>query len=149
MNEVSQKFSIQSYIEKNREKLDESLVSLRIMKEVDRFLDYQKLSNKDLAVKLGYSESYISQLMSGVKNVNVSFINRFEKCFSTRLDFHVYLKNEKQLLNKIEQKIQFNLIIDFPIQVISDAESKFSTTQSGSGMFKVKEDMDKMLAYGN
>lgn len=149
MNEVTQRFSIQSYIEENREKLDESLVSLRIMKEVDRFLDYQKLSNKDLAGQLGYSESYISQLMTGVKNVNVSFINKFEKCFNTRLDFHVFLKKEKLFLNKIEQKTQFSLTINFQAQVISNKETRFSVIQRGFEMFEMKDVTGKMLAYGS
>lgn len=106
MKEGTQKFAIQSYIDQNREKIDESLVSLRIMKEIDRFLDYSKLSNKDFASKLGYSESYISQLMSGVKNVNIAFLNKFERQFSIHFDFRIYLKGEEINLDKLEERAQ-------------------------------------------
>lgn len=70
------------------------------MKQIDKFLDYEKLTNKDLAVQLGYSEAYISQLMTGVKNVNISFLNKFEKRFATKFDFKVYLKDEDAFLHQ-------------------------------------------------
>lgn len=83
------KFPIQSYIDKNREKIDESLVSLRLMKEIDIFLDNKKISNKSLAIDLDYSESFISQLMSGVKKINTSFINKFEKNYRVKFNFSI------------------------------------------------------------
>ncbi|MDI9365070.1 MAG: helix-turn-helix transcriptional regulator [Flavobacterium sp.] len=104
MSEIVNKFSIQSYANNNRTKLDESLVSLRFMKEIDRFLDYKKISNKELALKLNYSESYISQLMSGIKKINTSFINKFENAFSTKFDVKIYLKNETEYLHKLDEK---------------------------------------------
>lgn len=139
MNEVAQKFSIQSYIDKNREKIDESLVSLRVMRQIDKFLDYEKLTNKDLAVQLGYSESYISQLMTGVKNVNVSFINKFEKIFEAKLDFKIYLKNEENYLHKLDEKIQFNVIINLNMLLVNEKRSKFSFTQNSKSMFNVTD----------
>lgn len=139
MNEVTKRFSIQSYIDNNREKIDESLVSLRVMKEVDRFLDYQKLSNKDLAIKLGYSEPYISQLMSGVKNMNVSFVNKFEKCFDAKFDFKIYLKNEEVYLHKLDERIQFNLDVNINMFFVNNEQSKFSFTQKSKSMFNVTD----------
>ncbi len=87
--------SYQLYIDKNREKLDEALVSLRLMKEVDSFLDENSISNKELAYSLGCSESFISQLMSGSKKINTSFINKFEKIFSVKIIFSID-KQEKE-----------------------------------------------------
>ena len=84
---VKNNIYIQSFIDKNRERIDESLVSLRLMKEIDLYLDCRNLSNKDLANDLGYSESFISQLMSGVKKVNPSFINKFEKKYNVKFNF--------------------------------------------------------------
>ena len=139
MNEVTKRFSIQSYIDNNREKIDESLVSLRVMKEVDRFLDYEKLSNKDLAIKLGYSEPYVSQLMSGVKNMNVSFINKFEKCFDAKFDFKIYLKNEEVYLHKLDERVQFNLDININMFFVNKEQSKFSFTQKSKSMFDVTD----------
>lgn len=139
MNEVNQRFSIESYVDKNREKIDESLISLRLMKEVDRFLDYEKLSNKDLATKMGYSESYISQLMSGVKNVNVSFINKFEKCFESKFDFKIYLKKEKVFLQKLDERTHFNIKVHFNMFLVKEEHSVLSFTQKSKSMFNVTD----------
>ena len=82
-------FVLDSYIKKNREKLDESLVSLRLMKEVDDFLEMNGLNQKELAESIGYTESYVSQLMTGVKKANTSFINKFEKVFKVKIRFSI------------------------------------------------------------
>jgi transcriptional regulator with XRE-family HTH domain len=139
MNEVTQRFSIESYIDKNREKIDESLISLRVMKEVDRFLDYERLTNRDLALKMGYSESYISQLMSGVKNMNVSFINKFEKCFEAKFDFKIYLKKENVFLHKLDGRTQFNIDINLNMFLITEENSILSYTQNSKSMFEVTD----------
>lgn len=139
MKEVTQRFSIESYIDKNREKIDESLISLRLMKEVDQFLDYEKLSNKDLALKLGYSESYISQLMSGVKNVNVSFINKFEKCFESKIDFKIYLNKEKVFLHKLNERTDFEMNEQFNMLCIEEESSLLSSIQNSTSMFNVTD----------
>ena len=77
--------SLNSYIEDNRMKIDEALVSLRLMKEIDNFLDINEVSQRDFANSIGYSEAYISQLMSGTKKFNASFINKFEKLYDIKL----------------------------------------------------------------
>jgi transcriptional regulator with XRE-family HTH domain len=92
-------FPIQSYIENNREKLDESLVSLRLMKEIDMFLDAKDISNKLLAQDLGYSESFISQLMSGVKKINTSFINKFENNYNVKFRFSIEEEKEENFIS--------------------------------------------------
>lgn len=86
---------IQSYIDMNREKIDESLVSLRLMKEIDIYLDTHNISNKLLANDLGYSESFISQLMSGVKKINTSFINKFEKKYNVYFNFSIIVEKKE------------------------------------------------------
>jgi len=88
-NLIQANSSIQSYIDINRDKIDESLVSLRFMKEIDTFLDTKNISNKSLAMDLGCSESFISQLMSGVKKINTSFINKFEKNYNVKIKFSI------------------------------------------------------------
>lgn len=139
MSEITNKFSIQSYIDENREKIDESLVSLRLMKELDRFLDYENLSNKDLANKLGYSESYVSQLMSGVKNINVSFINKFEKKFSKKIHFKIILNEEENFLHKLDERVHFNLKISLNMFILNDEHSNFSTKLNSRSMFNVTD----------
>ena len=139
MNEVAKTFSIQSYIEKNREKLDESLVSLRIMKEVDKFLDYENLSNKELAQQMGYSESYISQLMSGMKSINTSFINKFEKRFRTKFDFKIYLKDDEEILHRLNERTHFHININLNMLSLNHEGSHFSLNQNSNSMFDVTD----------
>lgn len=86
--------SLNSYIENNRSKIDEALVSLRLMKEIDDFLEINNIKQRDFADKIGCSEAYISQLMSGTKKFNTSFINKFEKIYNLKIDFKIKHKNE-------------------------------------------------------
>ncbi len=141
-----QSFSIQSYVEKNREKIDESLVSLRIMKEIDNFLDYKKLSNKDLANSLGFSESYISQLMSGVKSVNVSFLNKFERAFSVKYGFNIYLEDEESNLHRLQEKNNFSLnITTVKVILLNKSQSHFSFTNNRkSAICMINEEVESL-----
>jgi transcriptional regulator with XRE-family HTH domain len=124
MNELlNNDFSIQSYIDDNREKIDESLVSLRLMKEIDNFLDDCKINQREFANEIGCSEAYISQLMSGTKRINTSFINKFEKKFDVEISFEIKSKKSKNFFSEISGssiKISVNIFT-----VIS--------TESGSG----------------
>lgn len=101
-------YSIQSYVNKNRNNIDEALVSLRVMKQIDDFLHYKCENNRELAKRLGYTESYVSQLMTGVKKVNCSFINKFEKEYKVEFDFKIKLFEEEK--DKVFNKIQDSII---------------------------------------
>lgn len=85
--------SLNSYVDNNREKIDAALVSLRIIKQIDNFLDYNELNQKDLANKLEVSEAFVSQLMSGSKKINVQILNKFEKQFNVEFEFKLRSKN--------------------------------------------------------
>jgi len=85
--------SLNSYVDNNREKIDAALVSLRIVKQIDNFLDYNELNQKDLANKLEVSEAFVSQLMSGSKKINVQILNKFEKKFNVEFEFKLRSKN--------------------------------------------------------
>lgn len=85
--------SLHSYVDSNREKIDAALVSLRIIKQIDNFLDYNELNQKDLANKLKVSEAFVSQLMSGSKKINVQILNKFEKQFNVEFEFKLRSKN--------------------------------------------------------
>jgi transcriptional regulator with XRE-family HTH domain len=104
---------LSSYVEDNRTKIDESLVSLRLMKEIDDFLEINQINHRDFADNVGYSESYISQLMSGVKKFNSSFINRFEKKFNLKIEFKIQPKKNTNYFTKVPDvyiKFDFNVI---------------------------------------
>lgn len=131
MKKLENKFSIQSYIEDNRNSIDESLISLRFMKQIDRFLEDKNITQRDFAYKIGCSESYISQLMSGIKKVNTSFINKFEKKCGVRVDFKLYIKEDNRFLIEEDSDITFsiNVRINISTDLIDLSESKYNWTQ--------------------
>ncbi|QIE58634.1 helix-turn-helix transcriptional regulator [Rasiella rasia] len=116
-----------SYIKENKSKIDESLVSLRLMKEVDDFLDINCISQRSFADDIGYSEAYISQLMSGVKKFNTSFINRLEKKYNLRIEFKLNPKNECKFISKLS-----NTTIEFRITNFNliQSEKNFSSNNN-------------------
>ena len=93
--------SLNSYVDNNREKIDAALVSLRIIKQIDNFLDYNELNQKDLANKLEVSEAFVSQLMSGSKKINVQILNKFEKQFNVEFEFKLRSKNSMYSLVEV------------------------------------------------
>ncbi|ELR68435.1 hypothetical protein C900_00403 [Fulvivirga imtechensis AK7] len=93
----NQDFSINKYVVENRNELDESLVSLRLMKVVDDFLINNGITHREFAKNLKCSESYISQIMSGSKKFNVAFINKFEKQYNIEIGFVLQDENAKRL----------------------------------------------------
>ena len=104
--------SLNSYIEDNRNKIDEALVSLRLMKEVDDFLEINNISQRDFADNVGYSEAFISQLMSGTKKFNTSFINRFEKNYNIKIDFKITADEKSNFISKISNShVEINVNI--------------------------------------
>lgn len=86
--------NILDFLSDNRTEIDESLVSLRYMRKIEEFLQTNKSTKRDLALKLEYSESYISQLMTGTKKINVSFINKFENRYNVHFDVVIKHKEE-------------------------------------------------------
>lgn len=141
-NQLSPNFSIQSYIDKNREKLDESLVSLRLMREIDDFLDYKNLSNKDLASQLNFTESYISQLMSGIKKINVAFINKFEKTYNVKFDFKLHLNEEKRFLKYTNESKFIEIHININNHNIYNSMSSLTSRKFNNKSFFEYEDAE-------
>ncbi|MFM9400794.1 helix-turn-helix domain-containing protein [Myroides odoratimimus] len=87
---------------KRDEKINESLLSLRIMKQIDDYLEQHDKTNRCFAEELRCSESYISQLMSGNKNVNVSFLNKIERLYNVY--FEIKLINNSVVQPVMEKK---------------------------------------------
>lgn len=108
MSEVLKKeenISLNSYFEKNREKIDEAIVSLRLMKEVDDFMENNHVKQREFADKLGYSEAYVSQLMTGSKKFNTSFINKLEKAYDLVVKFKIEEINKNFEVSKISNSL--------------------------------------------
>lgn len=78
---------IQGYLNSEDTSIDESLVSLKFMKEIYNFMELNDINQKEIAHNIGYTESYISQLLSGVKKINISFMNKLENEYN--VDFQI------------------------------------------------------------
>ena len=135
--------SMQSYIDSNRNKLDESLVSLRLMKEVDDFLDINNVNQSDFACALGYSEAYVSQLMSGTKKFNTSFINKIEKAYEIEINFKIKSREESNFFSKFSNstiEISVNIFNSFPTDNIYKLENSYHDYfQLNSDFLKLEE----------
>jgi transcriptional regulator with XRE-family HTH domain len=115
---IEQSNSLSSYRENNRTKIDEALVSLRLMKEVDDFLDINEISQRDFASNIGCSEAFISQLMSGTKKFNASFLNKFEKFYDIKVDFKIKSKISSDFISKMS-----NAHIEININILDSTRS--------------------------
>ncbi|RZK20227.1 MAG: XRE family transcriptional regulator, partial [Flavobacterium sp.] len=54
------------------------LISYKILSEVEKVCEEKKIKKKDLAVMIGTSKSYITQLFRGVKQINTLTMAKFE-----------------------------------------------------------------------
>uniref|UniRef100_UPI00404929A4 hypothetical protein n=1 Tax=Gelidibacter sp. TaxID=2018083 RepID=UPI00404929A4 len=119
--------SLNSYIENNRMKIDEALISLRLMKEIDDFLEDNNIKQRDFAGSIGCSEAYISQLMTGTKKFNTSFINKFEKIYNLKIDFKIRGKRDCPYISKMSNshiEININIVGFVQSENIFSFESK-------------------------
>ena len=73
----------------NRTKIDEALVSLRLMKQIEVFLETNKISLVEFAEDLEVSIKYINKLMDGSKHIDIVFINKFEKKYLLEIKFTI------------------------------------------------------------
>ncbi len=134
-------YSLNSYIENNRTKIDEALVSLRLMKEVDDFLEINNISQRDFASKIGYSEAFISQLMSGSKKINTSFINRLEKRYDLKINFKITCKDNSNFISKISNS---SIQININIFGLIESENIFSLESNNSDFSELNSNLFKL-----
>src|SRR5664279_5655478 len=57
------------------------MIMFRILSEVEKLAESRKMTHKDLAMEIGTSASYITQLYRGNKLLNLSTIAKFEIAF--------------------------------------------------------------------
>jgi len=137
IEKISNNF-LESYIDNNRIKIDESLVSLRLMKEVDDFLDLNSISQREFSENIGCSEAYISQLMSGVKKFNASFINKFEKQYRLKIDFKIKPSKECDFISKISDSyIEIDIKLSVNIKVSNKPENMFTLINNQNGLYEL------------
>lgn len=137
--------SLNSFVDNNREKIDVALVSLRIIKQMDDFLDANDINQKELATKLKVSEAYISQLMSGSKKINVQMINNFEKNFDVEFEFK--LKNKNSMFSFFEVVNKSIEIKSFRPEFTS--VRTFSLNSNSNSVYHLDTDFNSVLIHNN
>lgn len=55
------------------------MISYRILSEIEKLCEERKIKKKDLAIMIGSSKSYITQLFRGIKQVNTSTMAKLEE----------------------------------------------------------------------
>jgi plasmid maintenance system antidote protein VapI len=134
---------MQSYIDSNRSKLDESLVSLRLMKEIDDFLEINNVNQRDFASCLGYSEAYISQLMSGTKKFNTSFINKLEKKYDLEVQFKINCRKESNYFSKLSNS-SVEISINIFTSILSSTDNFYSIENNYQDSLQMITDVIKL-----
>lgn len=137
MDHLIQVNNFDSCLNLDRTKIDESLVSLRFLKQIDDFLEQKDLSNRDLANKLGYSESYISQLMTGSKKINISFISKFEKYYHCKFDVKLKKENKHNYVKFHSNREIFE--INIKIDINFSGEPIFNKTFFNTNLIEISD----------
>ena len=73
---------------------DAQMISYRILSEVEKLCDDNKIKKKDLAEKVGTSKSYITQLFNGTKSVNTYIMAKFENALDITFEIRTKLNKE-------------------------------------------------------
>lgn len=80
-----------------REKLihKSHMVSLRILSEIEEICIKRNITHKQLAKEIEISESYLSQLFCGDKQINTMFIAKIEEAFDLTLSSKLIPNNQR------------------------------------------------------
>jgi transcriptional regulator with XRE-family HTH domain len=81
----------------DEEKLDFEIdvINLKLISEIKKLMDKHDINKTELAEKLGTSKSYITQLFSGDKILNLKFLAKLQRIFNVQFkgyfdDIHQY-----------------------------------------------------------
>lgn len=103
--------------EKEKNEYNAQMISYRILSEVERVCEERKLKKKDLALKIGTSKSYITQLFRGNKSINTQVMAKFEDVLDITFEIKAFLNESK--VETIDEELYLEV---FPNQRIPDNE---------------------------
>lgn len=72
------------------------MLSYRFLSEIEKITDARNLSRKELALMLGVSASYITQLYRGSKVINMDMLVRLEQALNIRFDITAIMSEPKE-----------------------------------------------------
>jgi len=111
---ISKKYQELLSFANSQEKLDHDaqMISYKILSEVEKICNEKRINKKDLAEKIGSSKSYITQLFTGVKSVNIQTMAKFESALEA--SFEIILKQNVEYCSE-----------SLPGQIIAQTPAKY------------------------
>jgi transcriptional regulator with XRE-family HTH domain len=100
--------------EKEKERLEEELLNLKFITAIEEIMEQKEINKTDVAEILKSSRSYVSQLFSGNKMINIKTLTKIQK--GLNISFKIYaidnIKFEFQIINcDLNKRVTIN---DFP-----------------------------------
>ena len=100
--------------EREKERLEEELLNLKFITAIEEIMEQKEINKTDVAEILKSSRSYVSQLFSGNKMINIKTLTKIQK--GLNISFKIYAidnkKFEFQIVNcELNKRATIN---DFP-----------------------------------
>ena len=100
--------------EREKERLEEELLNLKFITAIEEIMEQKEINKTDVAEILKSSRSYVSQLFSGNKMINIKTLTKIQK--GLNISFKIYaidnIKFEFQIINcDLNKRVTIN---DFP-----------------------------------
>ena len=113
--------------DEERIEIKASFLQIDILKEVKTLMEEKNISRTELAQKLKKSKSFISQLFSGDKALNLKMIAQFQEIFDAKFipsfkDYSEYRNSKKYNRNDYLNKMDYEKIA--PIFKLSEYEEQ-------------------------
>ena len=89
--------------EKEKIELEATLLHLKFVKIIEEAMKQEGLSKKNLAEKLDTSKSYITQLFSGDKLLNMKTLARFEQMLN--INFAIKAEPKRPIFKTVDSEI--------------------------------------------
>jgi transcriptional regulator with XRE-family HTH domain len=85
--------------EREKERLEEDLLNLKFITAIEEIMDQKDINKTDVAEILKSSRSYVSQLFSGNKMINIKTLTKIQK--GLNISFKIYAIDNKKFDFKI------------------------------------------------
>lgn len=125
ISELEDLFKFEDEVE--RIELKASFIQIDILKEVKKIMEEKNISRTELAQKLKKSKSFVSQLFSGDKALNLKMIAQFQEIFDAKfvssfMDYSEFGKSKKY--DKKDYQRNNDYVRMAPIFNLSDYEEQ-------------------------
>jgi len=86
--------------EREKTRLEEELLHLKFITSIEEIMDQKEVNRTELAILLNSSKSYVSQLFSGYKMINIRTLSKIQKAFNVTFRIQV-IDNRKFEFQKV------------------------------------------------